>query len=163
MKTTLILILVLIGFTSYSQKEGDDNFLISKRVDGSFTWTSYKEKNFDKKFIQIPKSYQLWDSSIDKKKIKEIAGEEISSKYYDQLNKTLWYFEAIITGEGKIESLSFMFRDKSGVDIEKSYANPKEFKKFAERIKKEVMCKLKFNKEVTDYFNILSSIDGPKL
>jgi len=56
-----------------------------------------------------------------------------------------------------------VFYDKSGVDIEKSYANPKEFKKFAERIKKEVMCKLKFNKEVTDYFNILSSIDGPKL
>jgi hypothetical protein len=161
MKTKLILILVLFGFASYSQQENKDYFLISKSVNGSFTWTTYKDKGFDKKITQVPKGYELWDHSIDIKKIKDIASEEISSKYYDQLNKNTWFIETILNSEGKIERVRFLFKSTS--DVEKSYANTKEFMEFAERIKKEVMYKLKFNKEVTDYFNLLIPIKGPKL
>jgi len=163
MKTTLILILVLIGFTTHSQEENKDYFLISKRVENSVTFTAYKEKGYDKKITQVPKGYELWDHSIDINKIKDIAREEISSKYYDQLNKSNWTIGTLLTSEGKIEGVRFLFTNTSGVDVEKSYANTKEFKKFAERIKKEVMYKLKFNKEVTDYFNLLITIKGPKL
>jgi hypothetical protein len=159
-KLIYILTLILVGFSSYAQKkENNDSSLITK-VTGRkslSTYTIYKSKNWNNEFVPMPKNYfETEFSRIDIEALKKIVREEISPKYYDQLNKILWTITTKLTGDGQIISVKFSFRNDSIPDIE-------EFRKMEERIKKEVRWNLKFNKEVTDYFNLQLTIQGPKL
>jgi hypothetical protein len=151
-KLIFSLVFLLIGFSSYSQEK--ENLI---REIGSSSWIHYKDKNFDNLFKPslFDLGYDLIDNSIDTGKVYPIVREVVSSNHYDQLNKKRWAISLKLTGYGQIVSISFDFKDESGVDID-------EFEILARRIKKEVGCKLTFNKKVTDLFYLRGSIMGPK-
>jgi len=149
------MIVLSVGLLSYSQKK-DNLKLIRETTKSAFPY-SYKNENWDDKFVPSLNmlGYDLVDMKIDTVKIHPIVRDVISSKYYRQLNKEQWHIITKLTGKGQIVSVSFWFKDESGVD-------KNEFAILAERIKNEVKWKLTFNKEVKDVFYLELSFPGPK-
>jgi hypothetical protein len=93
MKTKLIFIMIVlsVGLLSYSQKK-DNLKLIRETTKSAFPY-SYKNENWDDKFVPSLNmlGYDLVDMKIDTVKIHPIVRDVISSKYYRQLNKEQWH------------------------------------------------------------------------
>jgi hypothetical protein len=157
-KMILLLMVLTLGLYSYTQKIEKDNLkLIREKINSPYPY-HYKNKNWNGKFVPSLNTlgYDLVDMKIDTALIYPIVRNAISARYYQQLNKERWHIETKLTGRGQIVSVSFSFKDESGV-------NNHEFAILAERIKKEVKWELSLNKEVKDLFYLRLSIPGPKL
>lgn len=150
------MIVLSVVLLSYSQKK-DNLKLIRETTKSAFPY-SYKNENWNDKFVPSLNKlgYDLVDMKIDTAIIYPIVRNVISSKYYRQLNKERWQIITKLTGQGQIVSVSFWYKEESGVDNN-------EFAILAERIKNEVVWKLIFNKEVKDVFYLELSLPGPKL
>jgi hypothetical protein len=129
------------------------------RIEESPSLIIYKDSKWDYKFQPYVNNteYQVVDISIDTAKIYPVVRKTISSKYYNRLNAQKWRICSISNSYGQIASISFWFKNDSGLDI-------REFAILAEQIKKEVTWQLTFNrKNVTDLFFCSCSVPGPKL
>lgn len=80
--------------------------------------------------------------------------EEIKPGNLYLLNKNKWRIHTNLSGDGRIISVSFWFKDESGIENS-------ELTTLARRIINEVQWKLYFNKEVSELFYLQLSIPGP--
>ena len=161
MKTALLLLTIILNSfivdSQVAESKACDLVREEMKMQNQVRY-SYKNVDWDHKFRPAVNDlgYDLIDMSIDTAKIYPIVRQVISPIYYLQLNKGKWYVHTKITGYGKIVSISFLFKDESGV-------NCSEFAILSARFKKNVGYKLTFNQVPKDTFYLQLSFPGPKL
>lgn len=160
MRTHIIYIclFLFIGQLTCSQKkESKPGILIREEVlTESGIRYIYRDENWNKKFEPGLQAlgYDLIDLSIDTLKVSSMVREEIKPGNLYLLNKNKWRIHTNLSGDGRIISVSFWFKDESGIENS-------ELTTLARRIINEVQWKLYFNKEVSELFYLQLSIPGP--
>ena len=159
-----ILFAFLIVSLSFSQSKNIGSSLVREEIElldkqKSTYRYSYSEKDWYKKYdttsANEQKDYELISMKIDTTLVYSIVREVMTASRFN-INKEKWIIKTKLSSDGDIVAVSFLFKDETGLNIQKLAI-------LAKRIREEAKWKLYFNKKVDHLFYLNLSFPGPRL